>query len=98
MFRQTLRRALRAHLAAPWPESVERGSEIGELDLVKADADIYGWAVASLHGQLTKAERVELTSIADRLEDAVPALPGAASEYFGRLIELGRIASMFRRI
>lgn len=88
---------MRAHFWADWPESVERGAEVDGLDLVMADADIYGWAVASLRGEVTDAERAKLSSIADCLEGAIPALPENAREYFDRLVTLARLAAKFRR-
>lgn len=93
--RRALRAALREHFTATWPESVERGVEIHGVEPVMADADIYGWAVASLHGDLTQGDRARLLSVADQVEGMLPALPENARGYFERLVNLARIAVEF---
>ncbi|MBB3158712.1 hypothetical protein FHS07_002408 [Microbacterium proteolyticum] len=66
------------------------------LDLVTADADIYGWAVASLRGKLTEMEREELRSLGNRLAGTIMALPENAREYPNGLVTLARMAVEFR--
>ena len=41
---------MRAHLAEPFPDSVEKGEDYGEVDAVMIGADIYGWALAVRRG------------------------------------------------
>ena len=94
--RTALRRLLHAHFKEPWPESVERGDDFGEIDPVMADADIYGWAVASLRGWLTDVDRLQLSAVADQVERTIPVLPKNSRSYFERLLRLARTAVEFR--
>lgn len=87
---------MRAHFQSPWPESVERGIEVSGVDPVMADADIYGWSVSSLHGDLTDDDRARLSSLADDVQRIVPTMPESARGYFERLVALARSAVEFR--
>lgn len=83
------------HLSAPWPESLERGDEIGGLDLAMVDADISGWAMRA--GSLTHDDRRALGDTCESLEDVLPLLPVEARAYFERLIQLGQMTLATRR-
>ncbi len=48
---------LRAHLAEPFPKSVEKGEVYGEVDAVMIDADIFGWALGVSQGGLAFCAR-----------------------------------------
>ncbi|MEX8032135.1 hypothetical protein AB6V29_03805 [Microbacterium sp. 20-116] len=61
-----------------------------------ADADIYGWAVASLNGDLNQDDWRRLSALIDRVERSIPVLPEAGRDYFNRLAKLGRSAVEFR--
>jgi hypothetical protein len=89
-----LRALLREHLATPWPESVERGSEYGGVDLVLIDADIFG--LASREGPASADDRAWLATTADNLEDLLGQLPVDARPYFGRLVEVARVRAGIR--
>ena len=39
-----LAKEMRLHMAGPFPDSVEKGLDYGEVDAVMIGADIYGWA------------------------------------------------------
>lgn len=84
---------LREHLATPWPESVERGSEYDGVDLVLVDADIF--AVASRE-EPAADDRAWLITTADNLENVLAQLPVAARPYFGCLVEVARARAGIR--
>ncbi|PRY69347.1 hypothetical protein B0I08_10219 [Glaciihabitans tibetensis] len=90
------RRVLHVQFKEPWPESVERSADYGEIDPVMADADVYGWAVASLRGRLTDVDRLQLSALADQVERAIPVFPQHGRPYFDRLLGLARAAVEFR--
>lgn len=77
------------HLAAPWPEAVERGSEYGGIDPVMVDADIYGFATRAR--SLRPDERDRLHATVRELEAVLVQLPEDAQPYFERLIRMARL-------
>jgi hypothetical protein len=81
---------MRDHLAAPWPESVERGNEYSGLDIVMVDADIYGYSTRAK--SLSPDERDSLSVAARDLEAVLGRLPEDAQPYFERLIPIARLA------
>lgn len=86
------RHLLEEHARERWPDSVERGSEYGGVELVMADADIYGWALAARDLRLTPDVRSRLRDLVDSLDEALDTIPAEARPYFQRLVRLGRIA------
>lgn len=85
---------LREHLATPWPESVERGSEYDGVNLVLVDADIF--AVVSREEPASADDRAWLVKTADNLENVLAQLPVAARPYFGCLVEIARARAGIR--
>ena len=83
-----LERLLLVHGAAPWPESVERGREYGQIDPVMADADIFGAALGARDGVLSSAHRELVASTAARLGESMAHFPVDARPYFQRLVKI----------
>jgi hypothetical protein len=62
---------MRLHLAEPFPESVAKALDYGEVDAVMIGADIYGWA--SRAGSLPELDRSQLAQAADALQRSIGA-------------------------
>jgi len=80
---------MQAHMAEPFPESVERGLGYGEVDAVMIGADIYGWATRAT--TLSRDERRRLGRAHDELERSIHALPSEARPYYVRLLRIARL-------
>jgi hypothetical protein len=78
----------------PFPESVEKGAEYGEVCAVMIDADIYGWATRA--GYLSAPERSELRQAAEALERSLADFPPDARPYYERLIRIARLTLNIR--
>jgi len=90
--RRDLVAQLRAHLAEPFPESVERGEVYGEADAVMIDADIFGWALRASQGEsLPALDRTRLQQAADELARSLPAFPVEARPYYERLLGIAQL-------
>jgi hypothetical protein len=84
---------VRAHLAEPFPDSVEKGKDYGEVDAVVIGADIYGWAVAARRGSsLSPLDRSRLQQAADELERSLTAFPADARQYYERVLRIAHLA------
>jgi hypothetical protein len=84
---------LRAHMAEPFPASVERGEEYGEVDAVMIGADIYGWADGIRHGgALSAVDRSRLRQAADELQRSLASFPADARPYYERVLRIARLA------
>ncbi|WP_144276298.1 hypothetical protein [Demequina sp. NBRC 110053] len=86
----TLADELRRHLREPFPDSVVKGRDYGEVDAVMIDADIFGWA--SRAGSLTESDRAGLRHAGDELGRSLDAFPENARPYYERLIRIARMA------
>ncbi|MDH2415642.1 hypothetical protein [Nocardioides sp. CER19] len=80
---------MRLHMADPFPASVEKGLEYGQVDAVMIDADIYGWATRA--GSLSTADLSRLGQAADELQRSLSAFPPAAQPYYERLLRIARL-------
>lgn len=80
---------MRLHLADPFPQSVEKGLDYGEVDAVLVGADIYGWATSA--GSLSKIDRSRLAQAADELQRSIPMFPSDAQPYYERLLRIARL-------
>lgn len=80
------------HGAAPFPPSVEKGCDYGEVDAVMIGADIYGWALRAQVDGLTSIDRDRLQSARDALARSLLAFPVDARPYFGQLVALAEAA------
>jgi hypothetical protein len=81
---------MRAHMAEPFPHSVEKGEDYGEVDAVMIGADIYGWASRS--GSLSSIEVARLRQAAGELERSLTAFPVEARPYYERVLRIARLA------
>ncbi|MCG6566892.1 hypothetical protein [Tessaracoccus sp. ZS01] len=87
---ESLSDEMRQHLAEPFPDSVEKGLDYGEVDAVMIGADIYGWAIRA--GSLSEIDRSRLAQAADELQRSIPMFPSDAQPYYARLLRIARLA------
>ena len=80
---------MRLHMAEPFPESVEKGLDYGEVDAVMIGADVYGWATRA--GSLSELERSRLSRASDELQRSIEAFPPDAQPYSERLLKIARL-------
>ncbi len=80
---------MRLHLADPFPDSVEKGLDYGEVDAVMIGADIYGWAARA--GSLSELDRPRLAQAADELQRSIGAFPADAQPYYERVLRIARL-------
>ena len=80
------------HMSTPFPESVEKGLNYGEVDAVMIGADIYGWAVRAKSGSLTTIDRDRLHLARDELARSLDAFPEQARPYYEQLVSLASAA------
>lgn len=76
---------LTEHRAAPFPASVEKGRDYGEVDPVLIDADIFGWASQD---RLDHVQKRSLREAVDQLTRSLDAFPADARPYYERLLRL----------
>jgi len=81
---------MRLHIAEPFPDSVEKGLDYGDVDAVMIGADIYGWATRA--GSLSELDRSRLRQAADELERSIGAFPADAQPYYERILRIARLA------
>ena len=81
---------LAEHRNAPFPASVEKGRDYGEVDPVLIDADIFGWASQD---RLDGAQKGSLRQAADELARSLDAFPADARPYYERLVRHARRAA-----
>lgn len=80
---------MRLHTAEPFPASVEKGLDCGEVDAVMIGADIYGWATQV--GSLSDTDRSHVRQAADKLQRSIAAFPPDAQPYFERILRIARL-------
>jgi len=84
---------MRRHMEEPFPGSVVKGEDYGEVDAVMIDADIYGWALRVSHqGTLSELDRSRLHQAADELERSISSFPTDAQPYYERVLRIARLA------
>lgn len=76
-------------MAEPFPDSVEKGLDYGEVDAVMIGADIYGWATRA--GSLSELDRARLSKAADELQHSIGAFPPDAQPYYERILRIARL-------
>jgi hypothetical protein len=86
----TLAVEMRLHMSEPFPDSVEKGLDYGEVDAVMIGADIYGWATRA--GSLTELDRSRLAQAADELQRCIGAFPLDAQPYYERILRIAGLA------
>ena len=80
---------IQEHLAMPFPESVDKGLDYGEIEPVMIGADIYGWATGVASGSRLDVERrQQLIAARAALERSIGALPEQARPYFELIVRL----------
>lgn len=80
---------MRLHLAEPFPATVEKGLDYGEVEPVLIGADIYGWAIRA--GSLSELDRSRLAQAADELQRSLSAFPTDAQPYYERILRIARL-------
>lgn len=80
---------MQSHMAEPFPESVIKGEDYGEVDAVMIGADIYGWA--SRAGSLSADDRRHLMRALAELSRSIPDFPEDARPYYERLISIATL-------
>lgn len=85
-----LKQQMKRHLADPFPKSIEKGEEFGEVDAVMIDADIYGWATKG--EGLSDLDRTRLAEARDQLARSLRAFPADALPYYERLLKIADLA------
>jgi hypothetical protein len=85
----SLAKEMRLHMADPFPDSVEKGLDYGEVDAVMIGADIYGWATRA--GSLSEPDRSRLAQAADELQRSIHAFPPDARPYYERILRIARL-------
>jgi hypothetical protein len=81
---------MRRHLTEPFPDSVEKGLDYGEVDAVLIGADIYGWATRAK--LLSDLDRSRLKHAADELQRSIAAFPSDAQPYYLRILRIAQLA------
>jgi hypothetical protein len=87
---ETLDFEMRRHRVEPFPDSIEKGLDYGEMDPVMIDADIFGWA--SRAESLSALDKKRLAQAKDELERSIHALPPEAQAYYERLVRIAGLA------
>ncbi|WP_162941815.1 hypothetical protein [Desertimonas flava] len=87
-----LRELMAEHFAAPFPTSVEKGRDYGEVDAVMIGADIYGWALRAQGGGLLPIDGDRLRAARDALARSLLAFPDDAQPYYTQLVALADAA------
>jgi hypothetical protein len=80
---------MRLHMAEPFPESLEKGLDYGEVDAVMIGADIYGWATRA--GSLSELDRSRLAQAVDELQRSIGGFPADARRYYERVLRVARM-------
>jgi hypothetical protein len=85
--------AITAHRAEPFPESVDKGDDYGEVDAVMIGADICGWATAVSEGRMLGPSDLDrLTTARDELDRSLPTFPAAAQPYYRGVLAMADLA------
>ncbi|MEZ5372414.1 MAG: hypothetical protein R2704_06690 [Microthrixaceae bacterium] len=84
---------LNRHRSSPFPASIEKGTDYGEVDPVMIDADLFGWSMGIANGaprDRSVGERLKRSR--DELKRSIPLIPPDARDYFERLIRIADLA------
>jgi hypothetical protein len=88
----SLTELLAEHRLAYFPQSVVEDGSYGEVDPVKIDADIYGWARLAVDGRLAGTDRASLAAALGGLRASLESFPTVARPYYERLVQIGEAA------
>ena len=84
---------MRRHWAEPFPDSVEKGLDYGDVDAVMIGPDIYGWAQTVASGSaLSHVDRERLRQAAEELRRSIPAFRAEAQPYYERILRIAELA------
>jgi hypothetical protein len=90
---EDLKALLADHMAQPFPPSVSKGADYGEVNSVLIGPDIYGWASRVAQGATLLPEaRRGLTTAQDELRRSLCAFPQDARPYYQLLIDIADAA------
>lgn len=81
---------MRLHLDEPFPDSIEKGADYGEVAPVMIGADILGWATRA--SQLSWPERSSLEQARAELARSIAFMPSEAQPYYERLVRIAELA------
>lgn len=81
---------LDAHMAEPFPSSVDKGEVYGVVDPVLVDADIVGYVS---QGRLSHVQRQSLREIVGQLARSLDTFPEDARPYYARLLRIAQRAA-----
>ena len=91
--RTDLKTLLAEHDAAPFPPTVNKGDDYGEVDSVMIGADIYGWALSVERGRRLSPDARERLSLArDQLLRSLDEFPQDARPYYQHLVDIADAA------
>jgi hypothetical protein len=94
-----LAEAIADHRADPFPESVEKGEQYGEVDAVMIGADIWGWATTvSSGGSLSPLDLQRLTDARDKLARSISFFPVDARPFYQGILAMADLALAANRI
>ena len=82
---------MRRHLADPFPDSVTKGLDYGEVDAVMIGANIYGWATQAVGDSLSGSDRARLFDAAEALGRSIEAFPPDAQPYYERILRIAQL-------
>ncbi len=89
--RDRLLALLDEHREERFPAAVERGREYNGVELVLADADVFGWAITATGGRLSANQRQGMAELVESLESALSAIPTEGRGYFERLVRIAKL-------
>lgn len=80
------------HLAAPFPNEVEKGRDYGLVDPVMIGSDIYGGALAASRQSLDEDGRRLLAEARAELASSLTEFPATARPYYELLVRVADLA------
>ncbi|WP_225845946.1 hypothetical protein [Streptomyces sp. HPF1205] len=81
------------HMASPFPPGF-RGLDIDDQDMVRLDADTYGYATSVLKGPLTERQRAGLTRLTAVFDKVLPAIEDQyANKYYAHVRDIAVLAA-----
>lgn len=88
-----LSRKAAKHMAWPFPPGF-RGLDIEDQDMVRLDADAYGYATSVLKGPLTERQRAGLTRLTAVFDKVLPAIEDEyAIKYYAHVRDIAVLAA-----
>jgi hypothetical protein len=85
---KVLEELMTEHQRMPFPDSVEKGADYGEVNSVLIGADIYGLALKASRGELEADDLQTLLVDRDRLVRSIADFPERARSYYELILKL----------